>query len=300
MRVALVSATAALGTDDDEPFLLPALRAAGADPAVVAWDDPGVDWAAFEVVVLRSTWDYTMRRDEFLAWVATTAAVTRLRNRPAVVRWNSDKVYLRDLAGDGLPVVPTDFFAPGDRPAFPSGVPFVVKPAVSAGSRNTARYAPDERDVAHHHARRLLDRGLTVMVQPYVASVDERGETALVFLGGRYSHAVTKEALLVPGERANEDRLFAVEKLHPVRPSAAERSAAEAVLDAIPFPRDELLYARVDLVLGPDGGPALLELELVEPSLMLPQAPPGTAGLLAREILSLTWSARAGSEKEER
>ncbi|WP_420122745.1 ATP-grasp domain-containing protein [Nakamurella sp.] len=295
MRVALVSATAALGTDDDEAFLLPALRAAGADPAVVVWDDRAVDWAAFDVVVLRSTWDYTMRRDEFLTWVAATDAVTRLRNRPGVVRWNSDKVYLRDLAGYGLPVVPTEFLSPGDRPALPDGVPFVVKPTVSAGSRNTARYAPGEQDVARDHARRLLDRGRTVMVQPYVASVDERGETALVFLGGRYSHAVTKDALLVPGERATEDKLFATEKLHAVQPSAAERAVADAVLDAIPFPRDELLYARVDLVLGADGEPAVLELELVEPSLMLPQAPPEAAGVLARTIVAL-----AGPDRQER
>ncbi len=287
MRVAIVSATAALGTDDDEEFLLPALRAVGAEPAVVVWDDPALDWASFDVVVLRSTWDYTMRRDEFLAWVAATDVVTRLRNRPDVVRWNSDKRYLRDLAGYGLPVVPTEFFGPGDRPAFPAGVPFVVKPTVSAGSRNTARYAPDELVVAQDHARRLLDRGRTIMVQPYVASVDERGETALVYLRGRYSHAVIKEALLVPGERANEDKLFATEKLHAVRPSAAELAVAEAVLDTIPFPRDELLYARVDLVLGADGAPSVLELELVEPSLMLPQAPPEVAGRLARAIVEL-------------
>lgn len=287
MRVALVSATPALGTDDDEAFLLPALRAAGADPAVVVWDDPALDWGSFDVVVLRSTWDYTMRRDEFLAWVTATGAVTRLRNRPDVVRWNSDKVYLRDLVDYGLPVVPTRFFAPGMVPEFPDGRPFVVKPTVSAGSRNTARYAPDEQAVALGHARRLLDQGRTIMVQPYVASVDERGETALVFLGGRYSHAAVKQALLVKGERANEDKLFATEKLHAIDPTAAERAVAEAVLAAIPFARDELLYARVDLVLGEDGSPAVLELELVEPSLMLPQAPPGAADALAGAIVAV-------------
>src|SRR5690349_7300649 len=110
MRVAIVSATPALGTDDDEPLLVPALHAAGADAQIVVWDDPAVVWSAFDVVVLRSTWDYTMRRDEFLAWVSATDAVTRLRNRPDVVRWNSDKVYLRDLAALGVPVVPTTFF----------------------------------------------------------------------------------------------------------------------------------------------------------------------------------------------
>jgi glutathione synthase/RimK-type ligase-like ATP-grasp enzyme len=286
MRVAIVSATAALGTDDDETFLLPALRGLGAEPAVVVWDDAALDWSSFDVVVLRSTWDYTMRRDEFLAWVAATDAVTRLRNRSDVVRWNSDKVYLRDLVDLGLPVVPTSFFVPGDRPRMPDREPFVVKPTISAGSRNTARYASDERAVGLGHARRLLDRGRTIMVQPYVASVDERGETALVFIGGRYSHAATKAALLVPGARANEDKLFAAEKLHATEASAAEREVAEAVLDAIPFARDELLYARVDLVLGEDGAPAVLELELVEPSLMLPQAPAAAAGDLARAIVA--------------
>lgn len=286
MRVAIVSATAALGTDDDETFLLPALRGLGAEPAVVVWDDAALDWSSFDVVVLRSTWDYTMHRDEFLAWVAATDAVTRLRNRLDVVRWNSDKVYLRDLVDLGLPVVPTSFFVPGDRPRMPDREPFVVKPTISAGSRNTARYASDEQAVGLGHARRLLDRGRTIMVQPYVASVDERGETALVFIGGRYSHAATKAALLVPGARANEDKLFATEKLHATEASAAERAVAEAVLDAIPFARDELLYARVDLVLGDDGAPAVLELELVEPSLMLPQAPAAAADDLARAIVA--------------
>ena len=286
MRVAIVSATPALGADDDEPFLLPALRTLGADPAVVVWDDPSLDWAAFDVVVIRSTWDYTMRRDEFLAWVRLTDEVTRLRNRPEVVRWNSDKVYLGDLAGFGLPVVPTWFFAPGADPVMPAGGPFVVKPTVSAGSRNTARYAPEEQAVAEDHARDLLDRGRTIMVQPYVSSVDERGETALIFIGGRYSHAVTKAALLLPGERANEDKLFAIEKLHATQASAAELEVAETVLDAIPFSRADLLYARVDLVLL-DDGPAVLELELVEPSLMLPQAPPGAADRLARAIVAV-------------
>lgn len=286
MRVAIVSATPALGTDEDEAVLLPALAELGADPSVVVWDDPAIDWASFGAVIIRSTWDYTMRRNEFLSWAVTTDAVTRLRNRPDVVRWNSDKIYLNDLVGLGLPVVPTSFFAPGDRPVVPDDIPFVVKPTVSAGSRNTARYRPDERAIALHQARSLLDRGRTVMVQPYVTSVDERGETALIFLAGEYSHSITKAALLVPGERANEDKLFATEKIDPVEPSAAERSVAEAVLDAIPFDRSELLYARVDLVLV-EHGPAVLELELVEPSLMLPQAPASAADTFARAILSL-------------
>ena len=168
----------------------------------------------------------------------------------------------------------------------PDREPFVVKPTISAGSRNTARYASDEQAVGLGHARRLLDRGRTIMVQPYVASVDERGETALVFIGGRYSHAVTKAALLVPGARANDDMLFAPRSCTPTEASAAERAVAEAVLDAIPFARDELLYARVDLVLGDDGAPAVLELELVEPSLMLPQAPAAAADDLARAIVA--------------
>ncbi len=282
--IRLVSATLARGTDDDEPLLVAALEQAGARVEVVVWDDPEVDWSAADVTVIRSTWDYTMRRAEFLAWAGRIEPLTTLANPAAVMAWNSDKTYLSELIAGGAPVVPTSFLHPGDEAALPESGEFVVKPTISAGSRHTARYAPSERDRAAVHARDLLEAGRTVMVQPYQAGVDEHGETALLFFGGRFSHAANKEALLEAGRPAMADKIFALEKMAPATPTPAELEVAEQVLATMPFDRRDLLYARVDLVPGPDG-PLLLELELVEPSLFLPQAPPAQVDLLVECVL---------------
>lgn len=112
MRIAIVTARAAVGTDEDQLILLAALSAVGADAQVVPWDDPVADWEEYDLAVVRSTWDYSWRRDEFLAWARTTAGHTRLCNGPEVLEWNTDKTYLRELAGAGVPVVPTTFLAP--------------------------------------------------------------------------------------------------------------------------------------------------------------------------------------------
>lgn len=288
MRIAIVSSARARGTDDDEPLLLPALARAGATADIVDWDDVTVDWAAYDLAVLRSTWDYTFHHQKFLAWTEQVAAVTRLRNGPPVVRWNSDKTYLTDLAAAGVPIVPTTVLRPGDPIEFPTDGELVVKPTISAGSRDTARYRPTELDQAIDHARRLLGDGRAVLVQPYQAAVDDAGETALLFLGGTFSHAARKGPLLSAGG-AITDKLFALEQMSPRTATAAQLDVAARALacaaDAVPG-GDELLYARVDVVPGPDGDPLLLELELVEPSVFLPQAPEGTADRFAAAMVA--------------
>lgn len=288
MRIAIATSRRARGTDDDEPLLLPALERAGASPELLDWDDATVDWAGFELVVLRSTWDYTFHHAEFLAWTERVAAATRLRNGPDVVRWNSDKTYLTDLAAAGVPIVPTTVLQPGAPATVPTDGEVVVKPTVSAGSRDTARYRADEHDGATAHARRLLDAGRSVLVQPYQAAVDDAGETALLFLGGQFSHAARKGPLLRAGG-AITDKLFALEQMSSRTATAAQRAVADQALaaaaDAVPGAGD-LLYARVDLVPGADGEPLLLELELVEPSVFLPQAPAGTADRFAAAIVA--------------
>ncbi len=211
-----------------------------------------------------------------------------MRNGPDVLAWNTDKTYLRELATAGVPVVPTMFLAPGDEVRLlPGDGELVVKPSVSTGSRDTARYSTSETVAARHHAERLLAAGRTVLVQPYQNSVDTRGEIALLFVHGRFSHAANKAALLTVGRPPTSDKLFATEKLSAAVPTAAERDVAEVVLDATPFPRAELLYARVDLLEGPDGTPLLLELELVEPSMFLSYAPPPTVSHFAAAIMAV-------------
>jgi glutathione synthase/RimK-type ligase-like ATP-grasp enzyme len=285
VRVALVTAAVARGLDDDLPPLTAALSAAGVSHAVVDWDDPGVDWAAFELVVVRSVWDYTRRRDELLAWADRVAALTRLANPAGVLRWNSDKRYLNDLGRAGVPVVPTAFAAPGEAVAWPDADEVVVKPAVSAGALDTERYPAARRADAQAHVARLHADGRTAMVQPYLRAVeDERAETLLVMLGGDFSHALRKGPLLVPGLEL-VGGLYVEEDIRPATPTGAELRAAEAALAAVPGDAGDLLYARVDLV-GGEAGPVLMELELVEPSLFLAHAP-GGADRVARAITRL-------------
>lgn len=258
--IALATCAQLPALDPDDALLREAL---GGDAAVAVWDDPEVDWDAFDLVVLRNTWDYTERRDEFVAWVASLG--DRVLNPADVVRWNTDKRYLADLADAGLAVVPTIFLEPAsaaDGVEAPA-VPCVVKPAVSAGSRDTARH--DDPEAARAHAAELLAAGRVVMIQPYVAEVDEHGETALVYVEGRLDHAIRKGPLLRGGTAAVEG-LFAPEQIAARRPRPEELAVGDAVMAEVRRRFGTLLYARVDLV---GERPAVLELELTEPSLFL-------------------------------
>ncbi|CAL9544244.1 ATP-grasp domain-containing protein [Streptomyces sp. enrichment culture] len=268
-RVALVTCRPRPGIaeDPDLPVLVRELTGAGVEAAAVEWDDPAVDWAGFDLAVIRSTWDYSWRAAEFTEWAARCGTLTRLANPADVVRWNTDKRYLGDLAAAGVPVVPTRYLAAGDPPDLPAGHPFVVKPTSGAGARLAARYTPDERGTALRQLRRMHAEGYTAMVQPYVTAVDRTGERALQFFGGRLLHASRKGAVLRPGT-PYDARKSAHPGLEPWSPSAAEREVAERALAAVPGAA-ELLYARVDLVDDEDGRPQVMELELVEPNLFL-------------------------------
>ena len=232
-------ATVALATiselpelDDDGPALLAALAEEGVTGRPVAWDDDLADWGAFDLVVVRCTWDYPDRYAEFLSWAEHVAAVSLLANPLPVLRWNTDKRYLSELVGAGLPVVPTAWIAPGQPFELP-GAEIVVKPAVSVGSRDTARYLPADAARARAHVERLTGEGRTVMVQPYVASVDADGETALLWLGGAFSHAIRKGPLLRRGTKLVEG-LFAQEDISARTPAPDELAVAERVLRAVP------------------------------------------------------------------
>jgi glutathione synthase/RimK-type ligase-like ATP-grasp enzyme len=280
-RVAVVTASVARGLDDDLPPLAEALGRRGIAHELVDWDDPAVDWDAFDLAVVRSVWDYTRRRDELLAWADRVAATTPLHNPPEVLRWSSDKRYLDDLSRAGVPVVPTAFAEPG-RPMEWRDGEVVVKPAVSAGSLDTERYPAADRAGAEAHVARLHADGRAAMAQPYMAGVEDAGETAMVHLGGSFSHAVRKGPLLVPGLAVVGD-LFVEEDISPASATPDQAAVARAALAAVPGGAGDLLYARVDLVPGPDGDPLVIELELLEPSLFLAHVP-GAADHLAEAI----------------
>jgi hypothetical protein len=253
--------------DQDLPVLVDALREAGAEAAAVHWDDPSADWAGYDLVLIRSTWDYSWRAEEFTAWAERCGTVTRLANPVDVVRWNADKRYLGRLAQAGVPAVPTRYFAPGDPVELPADHEYVVKPTSGAGARYAARYPAGERDAAARQVERMHAEGFTVMLQPYLTSIDTHGERALQFFGGRLLHASRKGAVLAPGTPYDAEKV-AHPNLRPWEPVAAELDVAERALAAVPG-HSELLYARVDLVTGPDGQPWVMELELIEPNLFL-------------------------------
>lgn len=272
--------------DDDARALQSALHERGVDARPAVWTDEAVDWAAADVVVVRSTWDYARQRDRFLAWAEAVEAVSALHNPAEVLRWTTDKTYLRDLADAGVPVVPTYFVEPGADPDAGDLHPWldaehVVKPAVSAGSLDTTRVAAHDAARSRACVRDVLASGRTAMVQPYLAQVDDLGETALVHVDGHFSHGLRKAALLRLEQGAAEG-LFREEKMSRRTPSQAEHRVAERVLAAVPGGAP--LYARVDL-LPTDDGPVLLELELAEPSFFLDLVPEA-AGTVADAVLA--------------
>lgn len=245
--------------------------------AQVAHWDGDVPWEDFDLVVIRSTWDYFDKLDQFLGWIDAVSSSTRIINSPTVIRWNAHKGYLADLAAGGIPVLPSLELGRGapDAVARMRGTGWdevVVKPAVDGGALRATRGRAASPEVAAH-LEQVVATG-DVIVQPYAASV-EKGEASLFFFGGAFSHAVLK--VPKPGD-------YRVQALHggsehEHEPTAAELEVAEAATALAP---DDLVYARADLI-EVDGDPVLMELELIEPDLFLRMAP----GALERYVDAL-------------
>ncbi|GGZ11804.1 ATP-grasp domain-containing protein [Streptomyces poonensis] len=254
--------------DSDLPVLARAVDETGAVAEVVHWDDPEAEWGAYDLAVIRSTWDYSWRAEEFADWAERCARATRLANPAHIVRWNADKRYLGELADAGVPVVPTRYIAPGDPVELPEDREYVVKPTSGAGARFAARYAAGEREAAVRQIERMHAEKFTAMVQPYLTGIDTTGERALQFYGGRLLHASRKGAVLTPGTPYDADKMPHPD-LRVWEPTGAELAVADRALAAVPGGASGLLYARVDLVDGEDGRPCVMELELIEPNLFL-------------------------------
>lgn len=267
--IALVTTESARGHDKDLGILSRALDACGAKWNIVNWDDPQAQWSDYSIAVLRSPWDYHERIAEFSAWLKVVATQTRLLNSLPIVEWNLDKRYLRELMAAGIAVMNTVFVESEtelDHEVFSGDV--IVKPAISAGSNNTARYKHDAAG-ATEHARRLLNSGIAVLAQPYQSAIDEYGETGLVYLAGEFSHGFRKAPIFADKDQ-NHNGLYVVEEITLRNPSEAERAFGDKV---VAFTTNKFgsapLYARVDMVVNEHGVPELMELELTEPSLFL-------------------------------
>jgi glutathione synthase/RimK-type ligase-like ATP-grasp enzyme len=262
-------------SDPDQEILCGALRAVGVEARLHAWDDPAAaQLPPADLLVVRSTWNYHERRADFLAWAERVARQTPVLNPVPVLRWSTDKAYLRDLADRGVPVVPTAFVDRG-APADLAGLlaargwrDVIVKPRVSAGSFATTRCtAPDLEPGQRFLAQQLRDRDM--LVQPYQRAVEGYGERALVWIDGELTHAVVKHPRLLGQDES-------VSAAVPI--AADERAVAERALAGV---GDGLLYGRVDLVRDDDGAPRVMELELVEPSLFFLQHPPALRRFVA-------------------
>jgi hypothetical protein len=289
VRVALASFNGVPPQFADDRLLTDALTALGVETSVLFWEEPEVDWRAHDAVVIRSTWNYTRRRDDYLAWC--DAIGPRLHNSPALVRWNSDKHYLRDLAAAGIPVVETAYLEPGDPiPALDGEI--VVKPAISAGGRDSGRFGPATHDLARGLVQAIHSGGHTAMLQPFQPTVDSAGETAVLCIDGEPVHALRKRAVLRPDEVApiRDDAVGAAEAMYdPALVTAAdaqddEVELARSVIVDVTERFDYLpLYARVDMIRDAAGIPTVLELEAIEPAFYL-ELVDGTAALAARAI----------------
>ena len=278
--------------DDDLPLLVDGFSAAGLDARTVLWNDESVRWVDFALVLVRSPWDYPEQADAFLAWLDRVASVSHVLNAPELIRWNIDKAYLRDIAAvSEVPLVPTTFCTTLDevaaaRAALDSSR-VVIKPSVSAGSQNTGLFESGD-PAALRLAEHILDIGKTVMVQPAIDGVQERGEHALLFFNGRFSHAISKGPLLAVGGGLLGG--VYVEEIARVDPGPAELGVGTALIDAVTAvlvqrgltASDAVpLYARIDVVDDPGSGPLVLEAELFEPSLFLGSHPDAVGNFVA-------------------
>jgi glutathione synthase/RimK-type ligase-like ATP-grasp enzyme len=265
VRVALVTWEGAPGVDADDVPLVGALAGRGHRALAAVWSDPAVDWSSFDLIVIRSAWDYHRRVVEFRKWIDRPEVANRLWNRSATVRWNSDKTYLRDLETRGVAIVPTVWTSAVtsvDEALRTRGWDrAVIKPSVSADGENTHLLDASNRGDHERLYSELRSRG-EVLLQPFVEAVVNEGERSLVFLDGAYSHAALRPSRLVPAPNLRGGA--------PVVPSLAQIEVARHALGAVDEPT---LYARVDLVTDGEGVPRLMELELIEPTLFLRSAP---------------------------
>lgn len=267
LDVALVTCAALAGLAPDDRPLLAALRARGLRTEPVVWEDRYHDWSRTRIAVIRSAWDYAFRRAEFLAWAEGTSAATALWNPLPVVRWNTHKGYLLDLAVRGVPTVPTQLVPAGtslvvaDVLAAHGWPEAVVKPAIA----QSGRYVTRTSAVDPGRAQAIVDRVLPhedLLIQPFLPAIGEEGELSVVFVEGELTHAVRKRA--AAGDfRVHDDHGGSVSR---DTPDPAQETVARRAIRAAGAPP---LYGRVDLVRGPDGTPLVMELELVEPELFL-------------------------------
>ncbi len=277
MRIALVTCERPVERDDDVDYLGPALRRKGVEVETPGWTDGSVDWSTFDVAMISSTWDYFERQHEFRAWLKATDRATTLVNPLGMVEWNLDKRYLLELEAAGVPTIPTVWVEPGGEEEAAAEIgalgweQVVIKPVIDLGARNLVRVPADLV------AEMLARYDVATMAQPYLPSIATEGEISLVYIGGELSHSLRK--LPARGDFRVQPQYGGTHEGEEFGDVVREISAgALAVAPA------GSVYARVDIV-ATDRGPAVIELELIEPALYI-DTDPRSAVRLADALLA--------------
>lgn len=272
MRIAVVTSENAAELSNDDPILLTAIKSTGHEALHWCWDDPQVDWSSIDIALIRSTWDYFQRPNEFRAWLARVESQTTLRNSPAMLHWNFDKRYLGKLASAGVPVVPTEFVGDAGKVQgaleriWQQGHSAILKPVISGGSWG----------LQHLHYGDSLELNIEQapwMVQPFVSEIQSEGELAVIVLGGEVHHGIRKTP------QSGDFRVQAVFG----GTNTVEAPSAEAIalaLKALAACPGQSLYARVDMVRRA-GHLEIMEVELLEPELFFELVPAAAGRLVA-------------------
>lgn len=268
MKIAFLTTDDLSGYVTDDNLIFDPLRELGHVPEFVSWKQTAVGWREFDAVIIRSTWDYQNNLSSFLSVLQQIESETILLNPLGVVRWNVDKVYLRNLAS-GARTVPT-IWHDGKVEERQTERWFeelqsdelVVKPTVGASAQDTLRLRPNEVNTAE---LTMLFDDRPCMVQPFMRGIVEEGEFSLFYFGGGYSHAILKTPKRADF-RVQEEHGGSIQAVEPTTKLLAE---GEKILKhVLPIP----LYARIDFVRAEDDDFVLMELELIEPSLYLREA----------------------------
>jgi glutathione synthase/RimK-type ligase-like ATP-grasp enzyme len=283
-RIAIATCAGYPDLKGDDDLLEEALRVRGAEAVAVVWDESGIAWESFDLCLVRSTWDYHEKHAGFLEWARRVEAASALHNPAELIAWNSDKSYLRDLAEQGVPTVPTVWVEPGADEELEAILAregwgeAVVKPVVDLGARNLRRVRAGDTE-AQPALEAVLERGRAI-VQPFLPSLEAEGETSLIYIDGSFSHAVRKR----PAEGD-----FRVQSIWggTVAATDPELQQVEVAESALALIDESPLYARVDLVDDLDDNPALIELELIEPNLYLSTSGTATDRLADAAIAQL-------------
>ena len=289
MHIALATCHELPDWEVDDLPLHRALHARGVHLAQPAWNDPTTDWSAFDAVLIRTTWDYWHHRQAFVDWADHVDGCSRLFNGASVIRWNTDKRYLRQLSTAGVPIAPTVWLEQGARVdvagllAQQGWSHGFIKPVVGASASDTFRFSHTNTTPAQDHLDALLQRQ-GAMLQPYLPRVETDGEFSAIVIDGVVSHGVRK--VPVPGDYRVQDDYGASDAPHALTPSEASlvEQACQAAMSILGL-KTPLLYARVDWLRGEGSTVFLNELELVEPSLFFRHGP-ATAKRLADALVA--------------